>query len=77
MKLVFLVIDDGSVCLWVDLVKSCENEGEIVGVMVFVDASFEYVGELLTRLYVAMSNSVVLGGVVDEGSFMFLNDDVV
>ena len=70
-------IDDGSACSWVDLAKSCENEGETVGVTVFADASFEHVGELLTRLHVAMPNSVALGGVVDEGSLMFLNDDVV
>ena len=51
--------------------------GSTVGVTVLADAAFEDVDKLLERLHVAAPNSVAVGGVVDEGAVMFLNDDVV
>ena len=70
---------------WTRLVKSQGGGGDgdgsastdAVGVMMLAETSFAEVDELLERLHLAMPNSVALGGVVDEGSSLFLNDDVV
>ena len=64
---------------WTRLVKSqggSSSSTDVVGVMMLAETSFEEVDELLERLHLAMPNSVALGGVVDEGSSLFLNDDV-
>jgi len=61
---------------WRELATSAE-EGLTVGVTVLADAAFEDVDKLLERLHVAMPNSVAVGGVVDGGAVMFLNDDIV
>ena len=64
---------DGS---WLELGRSVMS-GDTVAVTAFADASFENVDQLLERLHTAMPNSVTVGGVVDEGSVMFLNDEIV
>ena len=66
-------LDDGC---WREIAMS-GGEGSTVGVTVLADAAFEDVDKLLERLHVAAPNSVAVGGVVDGGAVMFLNDDVV
>ena len=66
-------LDDGC---WREIAMS-GGAGSTVGVTVLADAAFEDVDKLLERLHVAAPNSVAVGGVVDGGAVMFLNDDVV
>ena len=74
MKSSLPALDGGA--SWMDFAKSAETE-EAIAITALADSSFEDVDEMLERLHVAMPNSVVVGGVLDEGSVMFLNDEVV
>ena len=59
---------------WTTLAKSSAN-GDTVGAVVLAEASFSDVDDVLQRLHVVMPNSVILGGVVDQGCVMFVDDD--
>ena len=60
---------------WRKLVTS-SKEGTSVGAIVLAGAEFVDVDEMLERLHGALPNSVAIGGIVDHGRAMFVDDDV-